>query len=232
MASCNPWWWKVAGAHFVVSNALHTTPELMALRFLVDVSTTCNVLASTRYHNSDTAPCLSREVFWLKVDFTVISLMLCVQFAFWGLHVGYPHCLKALTVVHMGCTALVTSLCAGVFEQTRWTPVTSHHAEACIKTLLAIQFLSFASMGQRVPTLVWLTYFPGMFCYACHLPKHCAHEMLHLFTILGHAMCYACDVYVSAKRNDFKTRAPNALDAIGKRPCASGDHGHADAHRR
>lgn len=207
MAFCNPWWWLLTTAWFVLAVAIEQPLYLIPLRAAVAFTTTLNVLTSARYHNSDRARPATRanEIFWLKPDLSSVSWVLSSIFALWAGHLGFCAGLGAMLVVNFGLSAVVTTLCFGVFERTG-PSVASSRAEVANKLIMGVQFFGFFGyMVARgldsecaVNMTIWFVYLPGLLCYALNWPRDDdtwgAHDLFHAFVLLGHLATYSFDV--------------------------------------
>ena len=206
-----PYWSVAAVSHMLYCDlVLEPNPdsERSLLRFLVAAATSLNVLFSDRFHNSDThtvsRPLKERrafEVFWLRLDFTGISFVLSSTFALWSCHFRRIVPFRALTFVGFAATGLVGCAAFALFDR----GASSQRGEAVIKAALGVQYvllfgyMVYTALGTPCAphTLIWFTYLPGFVAYTIKRPTDGsswgAHDVFHVFVLLGHVMSAACD---------------------------------------
>lgn len=169
-----PCWPIVAVTQVLSCNlVLESSPTSLRclLRTFVAVATSLNVFFSDRFHLSDLHGLSLRpkekralEVFWLRLDFTGISLVLSSTFALWACHFEWVPPLQSLTLLGFGATCLVGCAAFGLFDRGAYGKA----GEALIKLTLGVQYvLLFGYMviaALQTPcaphTAIWFTYLP------------------------------------------------------------------------
>jgi hypothetical protein len=179
------------------------------------------VYFSDRFHNSDVGAArlskearFGREVFWLRMDFLGISLVLSSMFALWSCHFGWPPLFQSLTWSSFGATLVVGVAAFALFERKgdaglSSSPIRAEFAtstgEVVIKAMLGLQFVGIfgylvyqALQTSCAPhTAIWFMYLPGFVAYTLGIPANNprwgAHDVFHVFVLLGHILSASLD---------------------------------------
>ena len=174
-----PYWPAAVAAHALICSVVLEPYVGMRslLRALVALATSLNVFFSDRFHNTDThgamLPLKERrvlEVFWLRLDFSGISLVLSSTFALWACHFAWSPPFLTLTLLGFGATCLVAYAAFALFEREG----RGRAGELIIKLTLGVQYVFLfgymvvvALRTSCAPhTIIWFTYLP-VSCTAC-----------------------------------------------------------------
>ena len=145
MATLLPIWPVAAVLHLVLVQLLleRTVGVRSAVRALVALATSLNILFSSRYHNADLLTRgqpmperLAIETFYLRCDFVGISMVLSTTVALWVCHLHWANLLAPLAALGFAANALVAWAAFAVFERGK-----SNRGVLIIQGTLGLQFL-------------------------------------------------------------------------------------------
>ena len=208
MQLLNGWVWpSLAVTHFALCWRIEQPAELLWIRFFVWCATVLNVHISDRYHNSDKAPKPTRELelFWLRWDFTVITLVLATTFTLWSAHFGWHGLLGRMALICGACVLVASISAYGFFE--RGSEKLTLAAEIVIKLCMFVEF--FPCFGYMVwmalqsdcaaYTAIYFAYLPGVVVYAIKWPRDGelvgSHDYFHVAVIVGHLLSAFFDAW-------------------------------------
>eukprot|EP00966_Prymnesium_polylepis_P089566 2073795-Prymnesium_polylepis.1 len=211
MATLLPIWPIAAVLHLLLVQLLleRTLGVRSAARALVALTTSLNILFSSRYHNSDLLTRgqlmherLAVETYYLRWDFVGISMVLSTTVALWACHLHWANFLAPLAALGFAANALVAWAAFAVFERSE-----SDRGVLIIQATLGLQFLvpfcyslplAWATTCGPHVSSVWLTYLLGFFFLGLNIPRDRAafgaHDVFHVFVVLAHVVSATLDI--------------------------------------
>ena len=181
-------WYLLAAVYVALAVRLKKTPLDVGLRAAAAIATSANIFISDGYHNGDKRgtrrrneaydPTVERQ--WLKWDYVGISSILATQYWLWASNFGWVRRLQLggwLSAVALVLVVAVSKLVV---------PRKAGHAT--VKAVMGVQFVGLlgylVSMAyfvgpavNRLNTLVFAAYAPGLVCYVLKKPKSSALQL-------------------------------------------------------
>ena len=178
-------WYLLAVVYVALAVRLKKTPLDVGIRAAAAIATSANIFISDGYHNGDKRgtrrrneaydPTVERQ--WLKWDYVGISAILATQYWLWASNFGWVRRLQLGGWLSGVALALVVALSKLV------VPRKAGHA--AVKAVMGVQFVGLLGylvstayfVGpavNRLNTLVFAAYAPGLVCYVLKQPKSSA----------------------------------------------------------
>ena len=178
-------WYLLAVIYVALAVRLKKTPLDVGIRAAAAIATSANIFISDGYHNGDKRgtrrrneaydPTVERQ--WLKWDYVGISAILATQYWLWASNFGWVRRLQLGGWLSGVALALVVALSKLV------VPRKAGHA--AVKAVMGVQFVGLLGylvstayfVGpavNRLNTLVFAAYAPGLVCYVLKQPKSSA----------------------------------------------------------